>query len=856
MTMTFRLLALFSALLVLAWPAGPAAAQGVPPMENGLPAQQGVAVQPGAPAPLTVRSVTVEGVEGDNMRGFVLRTSGLEEGQQITLPGSEDLAEAIRSLYETRVFSDVQVTRRSAADGAVDLTIHVTPEPRLIDYTFHGVKRSHRDDLEERVPLLKGRPVRPSDVERAKQSVRAFYREKGFLTTSVDVDRTVNSVGQVALDFYVDRGERVEVDEIDFAGNEVFSDRRLRRRLDETKENRWWRFWKRETFDDDEFETDKQAVIDYYREKGYYDARIVSDSVYLSGRDDLRVELRVEEGQQYHIRDITWEGNTVYPDQVLTSALGFEQGDTYNETKLQENLSGNRRSSDVASLYLNRGYLRFDAQPTVRVVGGDSLDLAFDIREGDVYDIGAIDIAGNDKTKDYVIRRELYTVPGQTFSRDAIQESIRRLMQLKYFSQESLAGGPAIDVNDETKQVDLTYSVEEVGSDQLELSGTYGGYGIVLQLRFTFNNFSIQNIFNPEAYRPLPTGDGQQLSLAIQTNGTYYQNYSVSFTEPWFRGRPTPIGGSVSFSRYTDFPYRSFYNTRRSDGSFTRISSRLFYQRRLKWPDDKFMTSSAVSYSYYLNDNFYDENSFSRIPEGASHEVVLEQGVSRNSLDNPLFPSNGSKASLTLEVAPPINRVFGTQAGENSRFVQYHKWRFKTNWNLPLVEKLTLSLNSDYGYIGSLTGEDVQFQRFVVGGSPFDYTRFNFGVDPVFMRGYPAQVIGPRARNAEGDLSVVLGGRILNKYTSELRWMAVQSQQLQAAPYLYLDASNTWRSFDTYNPASLYRSAGVGLRLFLPIVGMLEVNYGYNFDEYLPFQGEDGLRGWTFQFSLGQGFNE
>ncbi len=837
------------AALALAVVAAPASAQVVPP-----PGMGGTGQQPAAqPQAVTIADLSVEGVPGENMRNFVLQTSGLEVGQEISLPGSEVIAEAVRALYDSRVFSDVEVMQRQRGEGQIALTLRVTPEPRLVGYDFHGVKDG--GDLEDVVPLLAGRPVRPGDVERAKQAIEAYYREEGYLTATVEVARTTNEAGQVALDFYVDRGDRVEVEDISFAGNEAFSDRRLRRQMEETQEDRWWRFWKRETFDRDEYEADKDLVIDYYRAQGYYDARIVSDSTYLTGSDDLNLQITVEEGAQYHVRDVEWEGNTVYPDPVLTRALGFERGDVYDEAKLQENLRGNRRSTDVSSLYLNRGYLTFNVQPTIEVVGGDSLDLTFDLREGEVFEVGEVSIAGNTKTKDYVIRRELYTAPGQTFSRSAIQESIRRLMQLQYFSQESIAGGPAISVNEEEQEVDLAYTVEEVGSDQLELSGTYGGYGIVLQLRFTFNNFSIQNLFNWDAYRPLPTGDGQQLSLAVQTNGTYYQNYSVSFTEPWFRGRPTPIGGSVSFSRYTGYPSYYNFDNRRSDGSFTRISSRLFFQQRLDWPDDRFQTSSSVGYTYYLNDDFYDEDSFTLIPEGTSHEVVLEQGISRNSLDNPLFPSSGSEMSLSLEVAPPINRLFGTESDEQSRFVQYHKWSFETDWHVPLMEKLTLSFGTDYGYIGSLTGEEVQFQRFVVGGSPFDYTRFNFGTDPIFMRGYPAQVIGPRTRGPSGELNVPAGGRILNKYTSELRWMAVQSQQLQAAPYLFLDAANTWRDFDTYNPASLYRSAGVGLRLFLPIVGMLEVNYGYNFDRYLPLGGETGQRGWTFQFSLGQGFN-
>ncbi len=854
--MSTRLLALaFTAALAAGLWAAPAAAQVTPLPDGAPPAEQ--AALPGQPQELVIRGLRVEGVAGENMAAFVLNTSGLEEGQVITLPGSPALAQAIRDLYDTRSFSDVAVIENRREDGGLWLTLRVAPEPRLVGYDFHGIESGHRDDLEELIPLLMGQPVRPSDVDRARQAIRAFYREEGYLRAEVQVARDAEN-SNVTLDFYVDRGPRAEVEDIRFQGNQVFSDRQLRRQFEETQEDRWWRFWKRETFDREAYEEDKDLVIDYYREHGYYDARIVSDSVYLADGDDVIVQLTVEEGDQYYVSDVTWEGNTVYSDAQLTRALGFEEGDVFGTDKLQTNLLGvgNRRGTDVASLYLNRGYLRFDVQPTVRVTGQDSVDLIFDVREGDVYDVGAVNIAGNTKTKDYVIRRELYTVPGQTFSRSATQESIRRLMQLNYFSRESLAGGPSISIDEEEQEVDLTYAVEEVGSDQLELSGTYGAYGIVLQLRFTFNNFSIQNLFNWDAYRPLPTGDGQQLSLAVQTNGRYYQNYSISFTEPWFRGKPQPIGGSVSFARYTDFPYRRRnIGADDEDGSFTRISTRVFYQRRLQWPDDRFMTSSAIAYRYYNNVNGFIDYQ----PAGTSQEVVLEQGISRSSLDAPIFPSSGSDLSLTLEVAPPLSRLFGADPDPNDpggalRFVQYHKWRFKTDWHVPLIEDLTLSFGTDFGYIGSLTGEEVRFQRFVVGGSPFDYARFQYGVDPVFLRGYPARVIGPRRTlNPTGEPQPI-GGRILNKYTTELRWLAVQSPQIQAAPYLFFDAANTWRGFETYNPASLYRAAGVGLRLFLPIVGLLEVSYGYNLDPYISYQDNTGERQWIFQFSLGQSF--
>lgn len=803
-------------------------------------------VAPRGPVTLTVRTVRVEGVDDPRTRDYVRQTSGLARGLEIRLPGGEALAEAIRSVYRMRLFSDVHILEENRRNGEVDLVIVVTPEPRLVDYTFEGIKGRHEDDIEEQMPLLKGRPVRISDLERAKQVIRTFYAEKGYLRTEVRVRRTPTDDNGVRLLFDVDRNEKVEVGEIRFDGNRAFSDRKLRGAMDDTREDRWWRFWKGEKFKEDAYEEDLQRVVDFYRSEGYYDAHVVRDSVYFLDDDELAVDVTVREGRRYYVRNIDWEGNTVYPDAALTQSLGLEQGDVFNGTKMEENLLGNRRSSDVTSLYLDRGYMRFNAQPMIRVVGEDSLDITFDVTEGDTYTFGDIRIAGNTKTKDHVIRRELYTLPGQTFSRSAIQESIRRLMQLGYFSQESLAEGPSIRVDEDEQQVDLGYSVEEVGNDQLELSGTWGQFGLVLQLGFRFNNFSAQNVFEPSAWRPLPSGDGQKLGLNIRTNGSFFQSYSVSFTEPWFRGRPNPVGGSVSFSRYSRLPTRSTRASTRGDGVLTQISSQVFYERRLKWPDDKFSLSTSLNYQFYDNAGGQNRLLFG-LPAGVSQQVSVRQALTRNSLDDPLFPKSGTRVALSVEVAPPLRDL-----------VQYHKWRLRTNWNVPMGENFSFGFTTDYGFVGSITGERVEFERFDVGGSPFDWAGFNIGVDPVLMRGYPQSAIGPRGTFERGGRTVqeAVGGTVLTKYTSEVRWHAMNSSQLRLQPYAFFDAANAWERFETMQPTDLFRSAGFGARLFLPIVGMLEVNYGRNLDAFSPLgTGQSsGASDWRFQFALGQSF--
>lgn len=788
------------------------------------------------PQTLEILGLSVTGIEDANTRTFVLQTSGLALGQMITLPGDPALADAIRALYRLGLFSDVKIVEERRAGRGLFIAIQVQEVPRLAGYRFEGVKKGDRDKLKQAVPLFAGSRVRPSELERARQAVTRFYKDKGYLLADVQIRQEETVSGAVTLVFEVEKGSRVEVGAIVVAGNAALSDGSVRGKMKGTKEDRWWRFWKKETFDRAAYEEDLARIVAYYNEKGYYDARIVSDTVYIQGPDtkdeepEVVVELSVHEGPRYTIRHIAWDGNTLFSDSVLTAVLAIETGTPYNSKKLEQNLFANARSTDIASLYMNRGYMRFTVQPSIVVAEGDSLDLYFDVFEGTIYEFGDVSIAGNIKTKDHVIRRELYTIPGQTFSRDAVQESVRRLSQLNYFNQETLAGGPEISIDEDHKEVDLRYRLEEVGSDNMQLSGTYASTGLILQLGLTFNNFSLQNLFDGAAWSPLPSGDGQRLSLSAQTSGNNYQSYSLSFTEPWFGGKPQPVGFSLSYAHLDG----SLYSSIDPDGDLNTFSASVFSDRRLTWPDDMFSLSTGLRYQFYDN-----SLNLSSLPAGISRELVVRQGLIRSSLDHPVFPSRGSQVQLSLDVAPPL-----------PGFVQYHKWRFKTAWNVPLVSKLSIGISTDYGYIGSLTGEDVVFQRFNVGGSPFDTQGVNtfYGQDIVYMRGYPAQSIGPRQ---DGD---PVGGRILNKYTSELRWHMVQTPQLTASPYLFVDAANTWDRLSSYDPTALYRAAGLGARLMLPMIGMLELTYGYHFDAFEPVGDEDGTRGWLFQFSLGQGF--
>ncbi len=835
----------FSALLLVVGLSG-----GYPLFGQGLVEGEGADfLRP--PETYEILGIAVEGISSEPMRNLLVRTSALAVGQEVSLPGDEVFSEAIRRIYRLGMFSDVDVVAEKFIDSGLYVLIRVREEPKLNAFEFTGIKKSQRNDLRKELPLLKGRAVKPGDVDRAKQVISNFYKKKGHPLAEVSVTRNEMD-DRVDLIFEVDPGPRAEVAQIVLTGNEAVSGRKIRRKLKETKEDRWWRFWKRETFKENGYREDLDNLVDFYNQRGFYDARVVRDSVYLEGAEagdpSYVIEISIHEGNRYFIREVNWAGNTEFSDQQLTSALGFQRGDVYNSKKLEGNLFGNAQQSDVGSLYYNNGYVQFQAIPSIIQVGADSLDLNFQIYEGDVFSFGQINIAGNTKTKEHVIRRNLRTFPGRTFTRDEIQRSLRELGQLGYFNPETLK--PETRISPETKTVDITYELEETGGDQLEFSGGWGGFGgLLLQAGITFNNFSLQEMVRWGQGFRMPAGDGQRLSIGLQVQGQYYQNYYMSFTEPWFKGKPRPLGLSLSHSRYdlNASRYQRYYanyygydydQLNNPADRFSITSASLSYGLRLQWPDDYFQTGSILGFKLY---DLGDRLAYYGLPEGQNRAITFRQSLSRNSFDDPNFPTAGSSLMLSVEVAPPF-----------PRFLQYHKWTLSTAWSLPLGNKVSFGAGADFGYVGSITGDRVAFERYVVGGTPFDaqYGFTSFGRDLIYMRGYPSQVIGPRT--ASGSPT---GGTILNKFTSELRVLAIRSPQFTIQPYMFLDAANAWDSFATYNPAGLYRSTGVGVRVFLPILGMLNLNYGYNFDEFPPLSsGDSGERKWRFQFSLGQSF--
>lgn len=789
-----------------------------------------------------IQEITVSGLVTAR-ESYLISSSGLRVGDTISIPG-EEISEAIRRLHRTGLFSDVEIDYERVT-GGVRININVEEQPRLQRFELVGGKRSHRRDLRERLNLISGFAVTNSVRNQAINTIERYYSEEGYWNTEIDVveEVTDDDRNRISLTFKIDPGERIKVREINFSGNEEFSDRKLRKEFNTIKQDRWWRIFKRHVFTQDEYEEGIENVLQFYRDSGYRDIRVLEDSVYVDNwkrdKDGVIFDIEIEEGPQYRIRDINWEGNTVYSDEELTNAFGFQKGDVFNESKFEENMTFRRDDGDVTSLYQNIGYLFFDIYPNIEIVEGDSLDLNFEIAEGEIATIREVEFSGNTKTHDDVVRRTLRTIPGATYSRSSIVRSIRELGQLGYFNPEGIQ--PDLQPDPDNNTVDILYDLDETqGSDNFEFSGGFGGrqIGIILAARVNFNNFSVQRMFEPGGWSPIPSGDGQKLSLGVQVTGRGYQSYNFSFTEPWLKGRPTSLGVSLSYD-FLDYSNRSsFGGIQQPDRSNELFSASVSLGRRLQWPDDYFQHRTVLTY------NHFNVAGFSGVFEdGRADLMTVRHEIERNSTDNPISPRQGSKFSLSGEVAIPL-----------PQFQQFYKIKSQYLHHHTLVGKLVLSGSAEYGYMGYLSESGrSNFQRFFLGGTQIQQ-RQNFLNDNVDMRGFPGGfngVISPLDANQN-----LIGGRVYNKYTLELRYPAVSSEQLQLIPYAFADAGNTFNDLNSFDPFEVKRAAGFGARIFLPILGLVDLSYGYRLDGTPPSNEGQGLRPgqWEFLFNIGAPF--
>lgn len=780
------------------------------------------------PQEYTILGVEVRGNEFTREQ-FIINASSLNEGSTITYPG-EDISDAIKRLYRVGLFSDVKVFITEKTLTGLRLVVEVTEQSRLYEYKIKGAKRSERKDLRKEISLLAGIAITEANIAQAKNKIYKFYKEKGLWFTEVEVEIEPSVVeNRSNLIFLVKRGKKLEVKDIQFNGAEAFSEKKLRRKIKPLKEDAWWKFLSKKTFKEENFEEGKEKVLAFYRNNGYSDVRIVSDSVwvfdYAGDKNGIKVRLNIEEGPQYKVRNVTWDGNTVYTDRQLNLSLGFEKGDVFNEEKYQQNVEFNQSSTDLNSLYQNIGYLFFQAVPTITKIGEDSLDIHFDLYEDEVATIRNVSFSGNTNTHDDVVRRTLRTVPGNTFSRDAIVRSIRELSTLGYFDPQNIT--PDYVPQYQTKEVDISFSLDESQStSNFEFSGGYGGQtiGAIISARLNFNNFSLKRALEGD-FTPFPAGDGQTLSLGVQVTGTGYQSYSFGFVEPWLNGKPTSLGVNFSYN---------YIRFRNSDARNKLFSASVSLGKRLKWPDDYSSTRTIVSYQLYdVVDGFT-----TGLAEGTSSIISFKQVFERNSLDNFISPNAGSKLSVSGEIAPPL-----------PGFSEFYKIKTEFQHHVLLVGKLVLTSQADYGFIGYLTNDRrSNFQKFLVGGTQLQQ-RQSFLYDNIDLRGYPGGLNESIAPVINGRQ---VGGRIFSKYTTELRYPAVSSEQLQLIPYIFFDAGNSYANFSDFDPFNLKRSVGLGARLFLPVLGLVDLSYGYRLDGVEGTAVTPGQ--WEFLFNIGAPF--
>lgn len=814
------------------------------------------------PVEYEIGGITISGVKFlDN--NALITLSGLSVGEKIKVPG-EKTSKAIEKLWSQGLFESIKIEVSKTQGNLIFLNIDLKERPHLSRFAFNGVRKGEADDIREKIKLTRGDIVTDHMIMKTSTKIRDFFIEKGYLNAEVKVNSIIDSTveNSIWLEINIQKNKKVKINSIDFIGNKEVSKSSLLGAIKETKEKfRFYPFEKIDTFvvhlfknpsifkqqDVSEiakdyfsdrvklrifksskfiasdFETDKASIVDYYNEKGYRDARIIKDSIIKLPNNELKVQVTVDEGHKFYFRDITFTGNTKYTTKELTRVLNIQKGAVYNQKQLERNLQFNMDGYDIYSMYLDDGYLFFNASPVETKIENDSIDIEIRITEGKQARINKISIVGNTKTNDNVIIREIRTLPGQLFSRADLIRSQRELANLRYFNQEKIGITPKPNPVDGT--VDIEFAVEEASSDQLELSGGWGAGMVVGTIGVSFNNFSTRNFFKKSAWRPIPSGDGQKISIRAQSNGSYYQSYSASFTEPWLGGkRPNALTVSVYHSVQSNGLAKS--NDSRQSIDINGVSVSL--SKRLKWPDDFFIFSQGVSFQNYTLSNYTSVFSFSN---GFSNNLSYLISFGRNSVDKPTYPTSGSDLSLSLQLTPPyslFNKLDYSTATDQERFkwLEYYKAKFQAYFYVNPIDKFVISLRFKTGYLGSYNRNvgDSPFERFYLGGDGLSGFALD-GRELVGMRGYSNNSLTPT-----GVGTNFIGATIFTKYTAEIRYPV--SLNPSATIYLlsFVEAGNTWLDFKAFNPFKMYRSAGFGVRVFLPMFGMLGLDWGYGFD--------------------------
>ncbi|GAB4248789.1 MAG: POTRA domain-containing protein [Vicingaceae bacterium] len=805
-----------------------------------------------APKEYKIGGITVSGTEHFDQNSIIV-LSGLAVGQTVKVPGDK-ITKAIENLWTQKLFADVKIVATKVEGNNIFLEIKVLEQPRLSKFRFKGIKKSKQDDIRDEIKLIRGKVVTKSLIENTKNTVRKHFVDKGYYNAKVTITQEPDTTldNNIILTINIDQGERVKIKDVNIYGNNSIKTGKLRRALKDTKRRRFYNIFTISKYIPSNYEKDKNFIIEKYNEKGYRDAKIYKDSVYKVSDKLMVVDIYIDEGNKYYFRNIKWIGNSVHTNDELSKILDIKKGDVYNKKTLSQRLEMNQSGMDVSSLYMDDGYLFFNIQPVEVKVENDSIDLEIRIYEGKQARIDRVTVVGNTKTNDHVILREIRTKPGQLFSRSDIIRTQRELSQLGYFNPETLGVNPEPDQENGT--VDIEYVVEEKPSDQIELSGGWGAGRVVGTLGVSFNNFSTKNFFKKGAWRPLPAGDGQKLSVRAQSNGLWYQSYSMSFTEPWLGGRK-PNSLSVSLFHSVQTNGQNKYITDETTGDKITNPSRqsiaiyglsVGLGRRLKWPDDFFTLYNDVSYQYYVLNNYFSTFAFAN---GYANNLSFKTVLSRNSVDNPIYARSGSQTTLTVQFTPPYSLFKGPDADfstmpaqEKYQFVEFHKWKFQTQWYTKLAGNLVLYSKAGYGFLGFYNKDLGQspFERFYLGGDGLSGFALD-GREIIALRGY-----------GNGALSPSTGATNVAKYTMELRYPFSLNPSATIYGLTFVEAGNSWGTFNSFKPFEVKRSAGFGIRIFMPMFGILGLDWGYGFDDAT---GSDPTKKGRIHFSIGGNIN-
>jgi outer membrane protein insertion porin family len=862
------------------------------------------------PKEYTIGSVQITGIRHLDT-AIVLSISGFQVGDKFIHPGTDIFSKAITNLWRQKLFSNVQVFISKIEGDVVSIEINVQERPRLGNFKFVGIKKADQEELQGKIGLAKQTIITENMRRNIIETVTKFYSDKGHQNVVVRVDEKPDPTfpNSNELTIFVEKGDKVKINDINFYGNTSVDGLKLKKQMKGTKEMSRFtlyptsdtsRFGSREKysfseytrdwgflslsetkrlidpyfrfklfsgakFDPKKFEEDREKILDYYNAQGYRDAQIIDTAIYNSKNGNLNIEIKVQEGKQYYFGNIAWKGNSKYSDSVLNLVLGINKGDIYNIELLNRRLGKQltQEGGDISGLYMDDGYLFFQIEPVETRVYNDTIDHEIRIKEGPQARIKNVIIQGNEKTKDYVIRRELRTIPGELFSRSDLIRSQRELTNLQFFNAETI--NPNVVPNSEDGTVDITWNLEEKSSDQLELSaGWGGGVGLTGTLGVTFNNFSIRNILKKASWDPLPTGDGQKLSLRVQSNGRAYRSYSFSFTEPWLGGKKRnsfTIG--INNSKYSNAfdPFTGQIDRKRSDTNYLKTTGiTVSLGKQLKWPDDYFSLVFSLNFTQYQLRNYpiFDQN----FTNGTSNNVSAKIALQRSSVFDPIFPKSGSNFMASVQFTPPyslMNRKVENNSTDQYKNPEYHKWRFNAEWYVPIGKPLgaeknrqfVLKLAAKYGFMGRYNRklEYSPFERFQVGDAGLTNNYGLLGYDIIAHRGYPVYessdpTVNPDQQNANRFFT------IFNKYTLEMRFPLVTNPSSTIYALTFFEAANGWYNYKDYNPFRLRRSVGAGMRFFLPMFGLLGFDYGIGIDRMTPGTGLKGASRFTFMLGF------